>query len=398
MEYRDKYIKYKNKYLVLKNIAESLNLNNNNNHIQHIIGGSKKNSKKNSRKNSRKNILKRQDTNKVYLALLEWLDANIVKSILEPLGYRAITFEEAQKNYNTKEKCVDLLIVAGEFNSDKRLYNFPAHMKSRINSKTLNNKIELHKFINDNNIKNVTADTIIVNANTKPVFPKEGVWIWRPEGGFAGRGVHVVDSQESLDNIWNTHHSKHPRHRGLLSRYIMNPLLTKDGYKFHVRINLIVVATPEGKRAAIYKGGEIITAFDPYIPTDFSNKNIHDSHGHGRVSKIYPDDFPGDAKLIKSFDTQVIELLKEYFDMAWDDIKWYSESDAAYGLFGCDFMMDDTGRVYLIEINSKPGFDKSTLPTLTKSIIGGIVEFALNKPQGKSGTELKNLIIVATND
>jgi RimJ/RimL family protein N-acetyltransferase/ubiquinone/menaquinone biosynthesis C-methylase UbiE len=116
------------------------------------------------------------------------------------------------------------------------------------------------------------------------------------------------------------------------------------------------------------------------------------------IPRLYPDDFPGDKELIKSFDKQVIELLKKYFDMAWDDIKWYSESDSAYELYGCDFMMDTDKHVYLIEINSKPGFLKTLREPLTKSLIGGIVEFALNNPQGNSGTELKEVIIVATNE
>jgi mRNA (guanine-N7-)-methyltransferase len=367
--------------------------------------------------------LKAHSGTKTYLPMIEWLNKRATAEVLEPLGYRAVTLEQVKK-YNTLENPVDLIIVDSEFTNSKELYGVPARMKGRIDSLTLNNKIELHKFMTKYDIKGI-ADTIVVEKGVEPKFPAEGgVWIWRPEGGWSGAGVHVIDSAATLKTVWEGFKSK--KKRALISKYIMNPLLI-DGFKFHVRIYMIVVSTPEGKRAAIYKRGIIALSKKPYEARDFGNVDIHDTHINDK-SRHYPDDFPGD---IQSFKTQMITILNSYFTKAQDDIKWYPESNAGYELYGCDFMIDKEGKVYLIEINSKPGFGcRSGCPLwcrtylgcspeeagvidgekpvrhdtrikgvdrlATRRVIGGLAEFGLTDPHAPVGAELENVIVVFT--
>jgi hypothetical protein len=75
---------------------------------------------------------------KTYLAMLEWLSQETCAAYLTPLGYRELTYEEAPKD---RAHCVDLLILDGNFSNDERFYTFPAKLKGRINSRTLNNKV-----------------------------------------------------------------------------------------------------------------------------------------------------------------------------------------------------------------------------------------------------------------
>lgn len=61
----------------------------------------------------------------------------------------------------------------------------------------------------------------------------------------------MVADQNRLDRVWSEHaRTTRGRKRALLSRYIMDPLLMPNGSKFHIRMHLLVVVTPAGKRAA----------------------------------------------------------------------------------------------------------------------------------------------------
>ena len=64
----------------------------------------------------------------------------------------------------------------------------------------------------------------------------------------------------------------------ILNKYIINPLLFKEK-KFHIRIYLInYINSKNIIKSYLSRYGKIITAKDKYIPADFGNKDIHDSH------------------------------------------------------------------------------------------------------------------------
>jgi hypothetical protein len=62
----------------------------------------------------------------------------------------------------------------------------------------------------------------------------------------------------------------------------------------------------------------------------------------------------------------------------------YPEAQAGFELFACDFMVDSDGRVYLIEINFKPGFwigdagSQERVDWLSRFLLEGIVEFVFD--------------------
>ncbi len=272
-------------------------------------------------------------------------------------------------------------------------------------------QMELHVFLM-RHAPDIVCESVLVPANSTrpPRMPDRDPWIWRPEGGWSGEGVVAFNHQRDLDDIWAKHRDKHRRKpkRALISRlacwyqctkirflshfittqqtlhpgrYITNPLLTEEGFKFHVRLHMIVVATPQGKRAAIYNEGEIVLSKKPYVPRHFYDKDLHDTHVKNNKPRNFPADFPGGAPAAADFRRKAITLLDRYFTLAWDEIKWYTdESDGGFELYGCDFMIDTTGRVFLIEINSKPGFLRVKKEQLSILILGGIAEFALQDP------------------
>jgi hypothetical protein len=325
---------------------------------------------------------------KLYLAMLEDLSPAVLAVVLGPHGWRSATLQEA----STLAEGVDLIVVDGKYNWDKRLYPLHCGLKGRLNANILTNKIELHilllKYSPD-----LVAETQVLQGSGVPHFPEDGIpWIWRPEGGWQGKGVVVTTCQADLERVWRAH--DHARYRSLLSRYITDPLLTSEGRKFHLRIYFLVVAKPSGKRSAVYRTGEIIHATDPYVAGDYGNELVHDTHRRRSKPCFFPDDYPGDAAAADGFFREVVRTLTHVSELALPQVTWYDEARGGFEIFGCDFMVDRAGRVYLLEINFKPRFahpngSQERLDRLSRFLFEGLLEFALTEPPPEA---LKQLV------
>ena len=313
--------------------------------------------------------------------MVEWLFPEALVAALRPLGYRPVPCEEAPR---AREHCVDLLVLDGEFVYDRRFYSFPARLKGRLDGLIVHNKVDLHEFLMGV-APDIVAESVVVPGRrprppTLPGLSPANAWIWRPENGYAGEGVVVVDSAHALERTWAAFERQQKRKtlRALLSRYILNPLCTADGFKFHVRLHLLVVVTPAARRVGVYNEGEMFLSKQPYRAGDFASAEIHDTHVRHQKPRTFPDDFPGGPAAAEDFRAKVLRLLDRLFTLAFPRIDWYrAESDGSFELYGGDFMMDAAGRVFVIEINSKAGFLRVKKERLSRQIFGGLAEFGV---------------------
>lgn len=90
-------------------------------------------------------------------------------------------------------------------------------------------------------------------------------------------------------------------------------------------------------------------------------------------------------------------ILSQACSVAMPGVKWYEESQGGFEILGCDFMVDRAGRVYLIEINTKPSFNhpKDTperIDWLSNHLLKGVIEFVIQTPE--PGAHLTQLISV----
>lgn len=331
---------------------------------------------------------------KTYVVLFEELDPEVLANVLKDdksATWTNISVEEAiERNY------ADLVIVDGKFNWDKRLWRFRCGMKSRLQADIITNKIDLHERISSQYPEAVPSTVIVPTKRLRPTPPiipgigPDAPWIWRPEGGFSGRGVHVLDSQRALDRVWASHFRRPTAKRAVLTRYITNPAtVTVDGTprKFHLRLYFVVVAGPDGKRAGLYRLGEIAHARKEYRAGEYSDFEIHDTHFDWSEELLFPRDYPGGPGPAADVTRQAIEILSQVSELTINEIEPFDECDSGFEIFGCDFMVDDAGRVYLIEINFKPGYG---LPTagdsqaelhrewISETLFRGIDEFVLD--------------------
>jgi hypothetical protein len=231
-------------------------------------------------------------------------------------------------------------------------------------------------------------------STVNEVRPGE-ILILKPVGSSAGCGVgiHVVTSTPELQKAKSEILSAYPS--GIASEYIQHPLLF-NGKKFHFRMYFLArgpITCPRcfktggacslcgGRRYQepyfeIFSRGKILTAKDNYQLSDFSNPAIHDSHSESTAQNyFFPEDFIYCHTLSgKQYDNQQVaiqDILSQMqqvseilgYVMKAKMRKWtYPESNFAYEIFGCDFLVEakDTptgiqNRVILLEVNDRIG-------------------------------------------
>jgi hypothetical protein len=258
-------------------------------------------------------------------------------------------------------------------------------------------QVDLHRLLLKH-APELVADTVVVEARGRypPRLPDQGVWIWRPEGGWSGKGVVVVPDQRSLDRAWEQH--VRSGKRALLSRYITDPMLMPGGFKFHVRLHLLVVVTPQGKRVALYRRGEIVRSGQPFVLQEYGLDKIHDTHMRYNQPRAFPEDFPGGEEAAAAFHTRVHGIFQRVCALALPNVRSYAESDGGFEIYGCDLMLDREGRIYLIEVNLKPLFlhphgEPDRVVRLSRHLFGGLAEYVLNDP-GPDATNLTHVVEV----
>ncbi len=249
------------------------------------------------------------------------------------------------------------------------------------------------------------------------LFENGQVYIFKPVSGFSGKGIKVVDNREELikyieeiqkdiirkDGKKKESNGKKSKPKTsapltfkfdksynvwVIQDYIKNPLLI-NGYKFHMRVFLLIYCNVNGKVEAYYsRKCPIANAREKYVYGDFNNVNIHDTHFRDAdVSKyIFPDDIP-DKSMVNKLHGDIVECLSFVFKNIANAVGCYSECKACYEIFGCDFMITDTYELKLLEINTKislkvPGAGISIpfLKYLMKSIYSIVIDECFPSP------------------
>lgn len=208
----------------------------------------------------------------------------------------------------------------------------------------------------------------------KPLFtnPMTSIYIFKPVSGYGGAGIQRFNTFEGFNNYcsklitrWDSKwkdtknpHRDYYRH-WQLQQYITRPLLIRmkpDNklYKFHIRMYYIF--RPGDKKSFYLKHGLMATALKPYYQGNWHDKQIHDTHFHGRVGESFPEAL----NLNQAQLTEIYSQLDELFSKLDKILKkanagCYEESKYCYQLFGADIMLTRDYKVKVLEVNSSPG-------------------------------------------
>lgn len=185
---------------------------------------------------------------------------------------------------------------------------------------------------------------------------KNIIWILKP--ALINNGQHLKIFQDI--NQIQSHYLSSERLAGehVLQRYITNPHLLQGptvGHKYSIR--MFVVLTNEG--AYVYPHGYFNIALQPYDMANFTDLRGHLTNEHLLKNELNVVQIP----------TQKYELFKELYPHIKSSIAevikgvqqahplvFTQQKQRRVAIFGFDFMVDSTQRVWLLEANHAPCF------------------------------------------
>lgn len=189
-------------------------------------------------------------------------------------------------------------------------------------------------------------------------------WILKPALLNNGQSIQIFQSLNKL-----AQHFASPRRLGgehVLQQYISNPHLLRDHRKYSIR-HFMVLTNFAG--AFLYPQGYFNVSMHPYDVNNFIDLKSHltNEHLYGNepnVIQIPTARFELHNSLypqIKVILVELVRALQQRFPQAF-----VPEKQRTIALFGMDFMVDASGRVWLLEANHGPCFpvnDDHTLQT-----------------------------------
>ena len=313
-------------------------------------------------------------------------------------GFRKINIAEAQELGGC-----EIVITHGALATDKRMYNIVSVIRSRIYAESITNKVLLHrkmegKKVNGNEVVAMVKE--LTNQHTVPTFNdsqgKPLLWIWRPEGGWAGKGITVGKGQEDLQKLFNDQEGAKKGLTGLLTKFNDNTMLLpwcakefKDipGHKaspnpvfwnpgaydmnkvelrkFHLRVYVVIISDEQGKRMGLYKGTHLICFADKeFIRDKYDDIWMHNTRLRGYNVKIFPDSFNDYAREAKKLgqairlnSNQIMEEIKKQLNAVATEcmpsVRPYAETHIGCEILGCDIMLNEDGTPWIVEMNKK---------------------------------------------
>ncbi|KTD73724.1 tubulin-tyrosine ligase [Legionella tucsonensis] len=231
-------------------------------------------------------------------------------------------------------------------------------------SETLEYKHLLAAFLQANKLEYLMPKTFFIDDQIWPsVLAKienshsaNTPWILKPSMLNNGQHIHIFHNLNDIE----AHFLSHQRMGGpqVLQRYIVKPLLIQgpeSGHKFSIR-KLLVVSTHVG--SALFPSGYLNIALKPYQEDNFNQPEAHLTNEHlsderfnvvQRLSNEMAIFQPYKSSIISTCQL-IIKTLKNQFATIWQD------SQPRIACFGFDFMVEENGKLWLLEVNHGPCF------------------------------------------
>jgi hypothetical protein len=254
----------------------------------------------------------------------------------------------------------DFVYADGKYLQNKKINNIRATLKCRLDARTLFDKTAMHDALTIAAPETICASRPV---SAGAILPAESVWILKANWGWSGKGNRIVTTQDELDaaiEYLSTPQQEFSFTRPeavkiIASEYIRDPMLYR-GYKFHLRL-YVVIAVSDARHAVWIKNtGLIIPAAREYHDGDYENTLIHDTHSDSNPDMIgvWPRDLP------TADPVRIMDMIKTAMTAMLPHIHKYPETKTGYDIYGVDVMLTRDGVPKLLEVNRFPGFLDNT--------------------------------------
>ncbi|CAD8210274.1 unnamed protein product [Paramecium octaurelia] len=208
----------------------------------------------------------------------------------------------------------------------------------------------------------------------------EYLWILKPTQYNRGRGIHVIKDLDQMTHLLDQYISGKQQMKDgqiikskqfVIQKYLEKPLLINNR-KFDIRVWGLLNQDLE---FYFFEQGYIRMASEEYTTKNVLNQYVHltnnaiqkYSPNYGKLEDGNQLSFDQAATYFKSkgdFYKQIVENIKQISFRAFQSVRKKINvlgRRYCFEIFGLDFMIDDDFKVWLIEINSNPCLEESSL-------------------------------------
>lgn len=296
--------------------------------------------------------------------LKEYIKTNtgIYEKIVVSIGICKKWVNLLEKNPNKKEKPMNFIL-----NNEWRIIAL---------TNTLDFQIEFKKFFAGKPItppEEIHGKSLEVLEKLEKLDPQyflyglKSIWIVKPGRKSRGREIALFNSIESI-----LKYTEKPQ-QWIVQKYIENPLLIYNK-KFDIR-QWVLISNSNPLTVWIYNTSYLRFTVEKYDANDINNLFMHLTNNsiNKNSQKFKFSDIEGCMWHVNTFALYLKETYKEniweekIFPRIKDIVVWSLLSVGNLGrknsfeVFGYDFMVDSQFKVWLIEVNSSPAMDYSTV-------------------------------------
>ena len=265
---------------------------------------------------------------------------NVLDSFKQPI------FKEIFKDYDNYELLLYFLVSPPVNFGKYTLY--PSPLKYKIQN-------DKNAYIGTTPIDDIVDDKSFLNLNYLDFYPKSynnklnkieyEYYIVKPISTCGGKGITIIN-KNNLKKEYKNH---------IIQRYIENPYLI-DGHKFDIRVNVLYI----DKKVYVYHKTTFRLASKKYnynnqtdIFAGLTNFSLHKNEKY----IIFPENYMNKKEYNKLF-SKLKDITKQFFQFLQKEIKmdfWNDKDNHYFNLFGFDYLIDDNGKIWLLEVNKRPG-------------------------------------------
>ncbi len=182
-------------------------------------------------------------------------------------------------------------------------------------------------------------------------------WILKPSLLNNGQEIKIFEKLTDIELHFLNSNRLGGEH--VLQRYLSNPHLLRDDRKYSIRM-FVIATNYDG--CFLYPDGYYNVALHRYLSNDFSDLRSHLTNEHlqsheANVLQIPTNRFAEFVSLYPQIKTSLTRLLKGW-EEAFPDA-FITDNPKTLAIFGVDFLVDATGRLWLLEANHGPCFPLS---------------------------------------